>query len=245
MRSLGRLRCPMPMVLPLLALLTAGPARAEEYHYLMIFGAQLDATQPRYTHSWAVFACASGSGPCFENYCLESFTISWSPQTLEMRPLSRPEPGVNLDLYQSLQWAEDLHLRVSAWGPFLIDKETYDRAVQQYTLLESGRVRYKMIDAFHRSDHVSNCIHAVSSIRGGYRLRVVSPSYGQTASYYLVQRFRPRIIDPWQVHDWVYARLGLYAYPIVRRAWNEHPRSGVFWRAVMRLLGRPSPEPTP
>lgn len=238
------LALPWKWLLPVLSLLAGGAARAEQYHYLIIFGAQLDATQPRYTHSWAVYARATGTGPCVENYCLESFAISWLPQTLEMRYFALPEPGVNLDLYQTLQWAQNLKLRVSVWGPYLVDKEIWDRAVQQFALLNSRTVRYKMIDAFYNSERASNCIHAISTVEGGYRLRIISPSYGETASFYITHRYRRWICNPHQVHEWVYDRLGLHAYPTVHRAWNEHPRSGIFWGGLRNLLGIPDPEPT-
>ena len=60
-------------------------------------------------------------------------------------------------------------------GPYRIDAELYCRAVRQVALLESGQVLYKANDVGYPSDRVSNCIHAVSSISEGYRLRVASP----------------------------------------------------------------------
>ena len=68
--------------------------------------------------------------------------------------------------------------------------------------------------------------------------------YGETASFYIAHRFDRWIHDPYHVHEWVYERLGLHAYPTVRRSWDEHPRSGLFWGAVRNIFDIPDPEPT-
>src|SRR5205823_7231851 len=98
-------------------------ARAAEFYYVTVFGSQRDATAPCLTHSFATFSRAVGAGPCAQNYRLESFTISWMPRTLQCCAYRLlPEPGVNLDLYQTLKWAADSGLRISAWGPYQIDR---------------------------------------------------------------------------------------------------------------------------
>ena len=57
----------------------------------------------QYTHTWATFIRAVGEGPDANNYALYQHTISWLPQSLDVRTWSLlPEPGVNLDLYQTL-----------------------------------------------------------------------------------------------------------------------------------------------
>src|SRR5581483_9978023 len=94
-------------------LLPASPVRASEFYYVIIFAAQRDALQPRYSHSFAAFARARGTGPCADYYCLDAFTISWLPQTLELHPFRLlPEPGVNLDLHRTLHWARENDMRV-------------------------------------------------------------------------------------------------------------------------------------
>src|SRR5947209_13374239 len=86
-------------------LLWAAPARADEYYFVVIFGAESVPKQPRYTHSWATFVKATGCGPDLNTFRLEAFTISWMPATLDIRPLALlPEPGVNLDLHTSLRY---------------------------------------------------------------------------------------------------------------------------------------------
>src|SRR3954453_12958794 len=126
----------------------AHPARAEEFYYLMVFGSQRLPPCPKYSHTFATFVRATGTGPCAENYCLEAHTISWVPRTLDIRVCTLlPECGVNLDLDASLRWVLATDQRVSLWGPYQIDRDLYERARAQISLLESGRVRYKAIDS--------------------------------------------------------------------------------------------------
>src|SRR5262249_45612718 len=109
--------------------------------------------------------------------------------------------------------------------------DLYYRAARQAAFLERGQVQYKLIDSGFRTDVASNCIHAVSSIVDGFRLRVFSPSYGETASYYITRRLLPWIIDPNQKHDWILTLLGLDGYPLIHRE-LENPRSGLFWSTL-------------
>src|SRR5438270_13790364 len=79
-------------------------ARAGEVYYVMVFGSQSRPKQLRYTHTWATFIKATGEGDDPNAYDLEYNTISWLPATLEVKVLRPwPEPGVNLDLYQTLR----------------------------------------------------------------------------------------------------------------------------------------------
>ena len=221
-------------------------ARAAEFYYVTVFGAQRDALTPSLTHSFATFSRAVGSGPCAQNYRLESFTISWLPRTRECCAYRLlPEPGVNLGLCQTLKWAADNGMRVSAWGPYQIDKELYDRAWRQFVLLHNGEVEYKMLDAGFCSCRATNCSHAVSSVADGHRRQILSPGYGETAGYYLARRFCPWVVNPCHAHDWVYARLGLNASPILRRDIDEPPRSGPVWGLIKCALGCPDPHAIP
>src|SRR5512135_3578422 len=120
--------------------------QAEEYYFAMIFGSQSSPKQLRYTHTWATFVRATGEGPDPNSYALQVHTISWLPQTLEVkvwRPW--PEPGVNLDLYQTLQAVYDHKESVTMWGPFVIRKEVYDRSLWVLQVIASGAPRYRAI----------------------------------------------------------------------------------------------------
>jgi hypothetical protein len=229
-------------VAPLLLLPSAGPLQASEFYYMLVFGSQQIPPRARYSHTFATFVKATGEGPDVAGYRLESHTISWSPRTLDIRVCAlQPECGQNLELHPTIGWVLSTGQRISLWGPYQIDRDLYDRAMQQIGLLQSGQVQYKAIDTGFPTDVASNCIHAVSSVTGGYRIRVISPSFGETASYYVTRRFCPWIIDCGRKHDWVSTRLGLDCYPLLRRE-LENPRSGLILGAARRAFGA---EPAP
>ncbi len=217
-------------ILAILALGWAVAGRAQESYYVMVFGAQQTPPRAKYSHSFAVFVKTSGRpGP---GCLVETHTISWMPRSLAIRIRALlPECGKNLAIPTTFHWICSTRQRVSMWGPYQIKQDLYDRGLAQIALLESGQVLYKAVDTGYRSDHASNCIHAISSIVDGYRLRIVSPSFGETASYYITTR-----LEPWFIgcctHDWVIAAAGLGGYPVIRRP-LEPPRTGL----VFSLLG--------
>ena len=46
------------------------------------------------------------------------------------------------------------------------------------------------------SDDVSNCVHAVSSLADGYRLRLGSPGWGEAAGYRVRNELGPWVTGP-------------------------------------------------
>jgi hypothetical protein len=212
---------------PFALLLMAGSAPAEEFYYVAMFGSQTTPTDPNHSHSFATFVRAHGDGPCPTAFDVEDcFTISWLPANMIVRVHALlPECGHNFELHETLRYVLSEGERVSMWGPYRIDQELYDNAVRQAQLLQSGQVRYKAIDSGYPTDKVSNCIHAIASPAGGYRVRVLSPWFGETASWAVLQRYRPFIYDTDQTYDWVYEYLGLRCYPINRRDYGN-PRAG-------------------
>ena len=222
--------------LPALMTLFVAPAvRADEAYYLLIFGSQRTPPRARHSHTFGTFVKTSGQlgSP---DFTFESHTISWLPQALQIRMFALlPECGENFDLHATVRYALSDEQRISLWGPYQVTPDLYERALKQVVVLESGHVRYKALDTGRRSDRVSNCIHAVSTVEGGYRLRVISPSWGETASYYIARRFKPWIIGCSAKHDWVATALGLDAYPIIHREF-ENPLSGAILSALR--LGR-------
>lgn len=199
----------------LAAALSPAAAPAGESYYVLIFGAQRNFAEPNHTHSWATFVRVCG-GP--QGGWLRHHSISWMPETLEVRVGNRqPEPGVNLDLYTTLNWALNDGQKVSMWGPFQIEPELYWRSVQQSAHLESGEAQYKTVDFGYRTERVSNCIHAVSDLAGTPRTRVFIPGYGQAASRVCTARLRKFMIEPRQTHPWVADALGLGNYPLRQR----------------------------
>jgi hypothetical protein len=91
-------------------------------------------------------------------------TISWLPATLEVRPWRlRPEPGVNLDLASTLDFVQGRGERVAAWGPLEIGPEVYQRSLEVWSSLLSGRALYR---AFGSRDDppIRECLHAVAAV---------------------------------------------------------------------------------
>lgn len=228
--------------LPLVAAVLLSPfiprVGAGEAHFLLIFGSQQIPNDPNYSHSFATFVRASWPGdrpPPRPR--LEAFTISWLPQSMVIRTLALcPEGGGNFDLHTTLRHVLAQDERVSLWGPYQIHPDLYHRACRQAALLHSGRVLYKAVDIGHRSDEVSNCIHALSSLAEGHQLKVGSPGWGEMASFAVLGRLEPWVLDPCCVHPWVGSALGLDRYPLIYREW-ESPRSGAIQGPLYRLFG--------
>jgi hypothetical protein len=196
---------------------------------------------PKYSHSFATFVRVARS-PAHPAGCwVEAHTISWLPETLDIRLVRlRPETGRNFDLETTLTAVEEMGDRVSLWGPYQIRKELYDRALIQIGRLQSGAVGYKAVDALYRTSNASNCIHALSDVvdeRG--RLRICNQGFGEVASYYITRRYEPWLIDPEQVHPWVGDLLGLQRHAIIPRAWGDAPR--LFFRCGFRDGISPAP----
>lgn len=214
----------------------AGTAHAEDYYFLMVFGAQEDFPRPNQSHTFATFVHATAEGPCPEWFTIvECHTISWLAETMVVRTLAPcAEPGANFELHESIRWALSTCQRVSLWGPYQIEKDLYLRALRQIDVLESGRVRYKVIDLGRRIIRVSNCRHAVSGVVGTYRRRVCTLKYGETASYIVTRRMQPWIIDTEHRHDWLASALCLDQYPIIHRD-LVNPHSSLFW-SILKLL---------
>jgi hypothetical protein len=207
--------------------LAAKPAQAMEAYYMAIFASEREPLAlPEFVHTFGTFARVTDQGPPgAPGLRIDTFTISWMPQTLTIR-LARvlPECGANLDLPTTLQWARERKLCVSMWGPYQIDRCLYERALAQKAHLESGSVRYKAIDTGYPAREVSNCIHAMSDLAfDAPRLRAGSLSWGNAASYFVALALYPEIINPQQTHDWLLGPMGLLGQPLVRRDLDHSP----------------------
>ncbi len=217
----------------------APPAHAGEDYFLLVFGAQRTPNDPDYAHSFATFvrACWEGDGPCPTNPRLEHHTISWLPVSGVCRTLAlHPECGRLYGLHETICWCRRNDMRVSVWGAHRMEPVLYRRALRQMALLDSGAVRYKANDMGYRNDEVTNCIHAISALSEGYRLRVGSPGWGETASYYILQELEDWVIDPDTTYGWVAYALGLDQYPLIYRDY-QNPRSGALRGPVRRVFG--------
>jgi hypothetical protein len=227
-----------------LALACAGGAHGHEAYFLLMFGSQRTPNDPDFAHTFATFVHATWQGPSPVSPWLEVCTISWLPRNLQIRTVALlPEIGGNFDLHTTLRYVLDSDERVSLWGPYQIDRNLFLQAQAQVRLLESGQVRYKAVDSGFSSDRVSNCIHAVSSISEGHRLHVLSPSWGETASFFVLEEMAPWVLDRNPKHQWVGSALGIDRYPVIYRCW-ENPRSGAIRGTLRRLLGKEQDLPT-
>ena len=227
-----------------LAFVAAGQARAGQDYYLLMFASQRDDYAPNYSHTFATFVEANWAGerPCPPSTAtLEPHTISWLPRTLEIHTLALcAECGHNFSLKETLHFALATGQRISLWGPYRIEPELYHRALRRIDLLESGRVRYKANDTGRDSDRVSNCIHAVSAAVDQVRVCVGSPGWGEPASYAVLRRFRPWILDEGDPHYWVSSALGLDDFPLIYRD-RRSPRTGLLLGPLQSALGRVPP----
>lgn len=212
-----RHRSAIATTLALSCVLIAGEARGEEFDYVLIFGSQSSPKLLQYTHTWATFVRAVGEGPDADNYALYQHTISWLPGSLDVRTWTLlPEPGVNLDLYRTLDAVSRDRENVTMWGPFRILPQVYERSLRVKEILESGRAEYRAIST-PRDLLISDCIHAVAAVdpvfgRGHYPLIRV----GKPASRYIARQFMTRsVFDQYQTEaSWLIPRLGLDRYPI-------------------------------
>lgn len=131
----------------------------------------------------------------------ESVDISWLPKGL--RPSQQiwdwvvPVTGKNFRLHESLACANSPGLALKTFGPVEISHELYEAARRKAEWLESGHVKYVMLDnlyreraAFFQQGGASNCIHAVCD------LAITKPltthvTYGHKASELVFNHFDP------------------------------------------------------
>lgn len=203
----------------MLALLADGSRRAsaEDFYYVLVFGSQSHPKQLRYTHTWATFVHAQGTGLDPDNYTIEAHTISWLPESLNVRVWAlRPEPGVNLDLEQTLAYVLQNGESVTLWGPFRVDPRAWERSLFVRRVIDSGIPRYRAISTAYDLT-ISDCIHAVAAVdpefgREHYPLIRV----GKPASRYIAREIVTRSGFDQYANDnaWLIPRLGLDRYPI-------------------------------
>lgn len=189
----------------------SGAARGEDRYYAIVFGSQSHPKLLRLTHTWVTFVRVSGESTDSNALWVGHHTISWLPATLDIDVWDpRPEPGVNLDVYQTLQFVKGQGQRVMAWGPFEILPDVYQKSLGIMSNLESGRVQYRAISG--RDPLVADCIHAVAAIdpefgRDHYPLIRVGFSASRHIAREIVLRghYDQKRVDA----SWLIPRLGL------------------------------------
>jgi hypothetical protein len=197
-------------------LASARCARAEERYYAILFGSESSPKRLQFTHTWITYVKVVGEGPDPAGYQLNYHTISWLPATLKVRVFAlRPEPGVNLDLYATLNYVLGNGELVDVWAPMRITRELYERSVVQVHRLNGGGVRYQAIDP--PNDDVYDCIHANTALdplfgQSHYPLIRV----GKPATAYIAKQIgkRGELFDPTEDARWLLSRLGIDRYPV-------------------------------
>jgi hypothetical protein len=196
----------------------AAPPGADERYYMIMFAFEGRPNLPRSAHTFATFikvgsdkSAQAGKPP------IELHTISWTSVAPIGQVLLRPvERGVNRSLANTLDLAKAIGAEVSAWGPYEIKKDLYDRALKQIAHLSSGQVHYKAVDVRFRPDGATNCFHAISDIVDGPLLDT-GAAFGVSASQLVLEHLAPWIINPRVVDRELRSRLGLEGIGILYR----------------------------
>jgi hypothetical protein len=176
----------------------------------MVFSAQAEPNIVSRSHSFALFVHVNDEAAGSNGRQIETHIISWMPRSLSIQPLRMlPEPGVNLNLNATLDWARSVESRVSMWGPFPIQREFYEKAVVRERQLESGIVRYLCRDQRYRGQTACNCIHAISDFDVEKPSLNTGISHGKIASAMIVDYFRLYFLPTRQPKDWLIDQLSL------------------------------------
>ncbi len=221
------------------AAILSRPVRADgsESYYVIVFGSQRPLlNHPAHTHSWATFVRVVEEPKRPETRTVEAHTVSWLAAAAVVRPLALfSEPGMNLDLRATLDWAMNDGQRVSMWGPYQIDQRLFEQALAKKECLESGEVLYKSDDLCRHTAAVSNCVHAVADVADGPRLRIAQPGWGDSASYFVALSYRPFMVDDQSTHDWLLDSLSLRDERIVHRDLDLNPTRNFALRAIQNI----------
>jgi hypothetical protein len=202
------------------------PAPPGERYYLALFGSINSAKQPKHSHTWATMARVK-QVPGQARPEIEVKTISWMPATLAIRPASmRVEPGVNLNLPDSVRAMKQDGQTIEMWGPYEVWHGFWERFSVQQAFLESGTIGYQCTDTIGEAARLGNgcdCIHAISDMDPAFpRWRYPLTWYGPSATENLVRRIMraPVTIDARRTHDWLLEPLNLTDCDIVRRQYR-------------------------
>jgi ABC-type phosphate/phosphonate transport system substrate-binding protein len=208
----------LPAELPLFPVssLDQEPRQREPEYYLSVFAFDTVPRRAQHSHTFATFIKSSSGS-------VEAHTISWFPRSRHIEVArTQSEPGVNLDLQQTLGFARGLSARVYEWGPYRIRSELYERSLRQIERLNSGRdTQYKVLDGAWRPNTASNCIHAVSDIDADDGYLTVDGAYGVAASARVVEHLSRWMIEPGREYSSIHEKLGLFGQPITRVAYHR------------------------
>ena len=206
--------------------MAAMPVPSNERVFVIVFGSQSTPKIPRLTHTWATAVRLTWLDGQTEPQ-VETHTISWMPATLSIRTLSHSvEPGVNLNMYDSINIMRSKGERVSMWGPYETRYSLFRRFLIQKQFMESGAVGYQCVDKWGEAGRCGdgcNCIHSITDMdpefsRENYPLRL----NGDDASENIVAQLARRGVLPNGPREepWVKSRLGLDCPGIIQRCYH-------------------------
>ncbi len=213
------------LVLCSLTLSPAPCALCEDRCYLVLFGGQAGKVRPRTAHTWATFVKGNPQR-------VESFTISWLPVRLPVRPCRLfPEPGRNYGLHETLDLFNTGRQEIGMWGPYEIQPSWCEQARAHKQLLDSGAVKFQTMDRGPlrpggpvRRPDISHCVHAVTRTNNALR-ESTSPvfSYGEYITRKVADQMNEEglLVHPEQTHDWLITALDLERYHLTRRRVGE------------------------
>lgn len=179
----------------------------------MLFSVEGPGNAARDAHTFASFIRVPDEEDDEDGLLIETTTISWMPTSLNIALLRRPEAGRNLTLEESLRLAQDRNGMISAWGPFEIKKDLYDRGIAQAGRLNRGEIAYKALDTRFRPDMATNCFHAISDIAPGPMLDT-GGTWGATVTRMVAGHLAPWFVEPKAGNRWLIHSLGLERYKI-------------------------------
>jgi hypothetical protein len=200
------------------ALAIPGEAAAADYYFMTVYGAQRPIiNRPRYAHTWATFIRLSGEGNDLRRYRAQSFTISWMPRTLDVHPLDlQPEPGINLNLRDTIDWCDKNRVEIAQLGPYQVDVDLWNLAFRRFDRLERGELMYRASDIFNRpgrKPEVCNCIYAVLDLDGrNPAFRPVTLGFGNIGSAFVARQLSCHIIEPRRTYPCVSEMIGVRNY---------------------------------
>lgn len=178
------------------------PTAAPQDTYMVLGSFQpRGAGVPASSHTFAVFCKCEG------DKIVESRTISWMPQTLDIKVLKRdPEQGVNLTYKQTYDIAAKNGYTLFFRGPYKVEPELYRKACEQATELESGKVLYKAGDGATRP-HAVNCIHAVADIDREYGYLKTGANWGSSATSIVEKHLFRWVIQDKKDNSWLIGKI--------------------------------------
>lgn len=196
---------------------------------MLLFGGIAEHLRPKTAHTWATFVKACHSS---DTLVLETFTISWLPVDMPVKPLRlRPVHGRNYSLEETMRLYTTGKHEIGLWGPYEIREYWYQEAALRKANLDSGCVKYRALEREGRrtngSDQkheIAHCVHAIS--RTNEELRAASRpvfAYGELITSRLAEKIHETglLVNPDVRHDWLLPALNIETHSLKRHSLDD------------------------